>query len=272
MRGSFRSFKSWNSPALLVCGALMVGFVNSDERVVAAEKSERRPVLVELFTSEGCSSCPPADALLARLDEKQIVPGARVIVLSEHVTYWDRLGWRDPFSQEAMTRRQQEYGHRFGLDDVYTPQAVVDGAAQLVGSDERGLRRDISEAAQGDKIELQIQEVQTSRERVQFKLHIVASGREPAARLIAAIAEDAIESSVTRGENAGRTLRHVAVVRSFQDLGSNLQDGHSLAIKLPDAIVNRDSGSRSNMRLVVFLTDAKNGHVLGVDEQTFRLE
>lgn len=272
MRRIFRFFKTWSSLALLACGASIVGSVNIDQRVVAAEKSERRPVLVELFTSEGCSSCPPADALLALLDEKQFVPGARAIVLSEHVTYWDRLGWRDPFSLEAMTRRQQQYGERFGLDDVFTPQAVVDGAAQRVGSDERGLRSDISQASQGEKTDLQIREVQAFHERVQFKLHIVTGDHEPTARVMAAVAEDVIESPVTRGENAGRTLRHVAVVRSLQDLGSNLQDGRSLVIKLPDAIVNQNSASHRSVRLVVFLTDVKNGHVLGVDEQTFRLE
>jgi len=272
MRISFKAESTWTWLALLACGLLAIWFVGFRGKVYAAGGSERRPVVVELFTSEGCSSCPPADALLARLDKEQFVPGARVIVLSEHVTYWDRLGWRDPFSLEAMTRRQQQYGQRFGLDDVYTPQAVVDGAAQLVGSDERGLRSDISQAAQGDKVQLQIQKVRTSHETVQFKVHIVADGHERTARLMAALAEDAIESSVTRGENAGRMLRHVAVVRSMQDLGSSLQDGRSLALKIPDVVIKRDSTARRNLRLVLFLSDAKNGHVLGVDEQTIRLE
>jgi hypothetical protein len=111
----------------------------------------RQPVLVELFTSEGCSDCPPADALLARLDATQFVPDAQAIVLSEHVTYWDHQGWRDPFSLEELTARQEQYVRRFGLDSSYTPQMVVDGAAQFVGNDPRALSRALATAAAAPK-------------------------------------------------------------------------------------------------------------------------
>jgi hypothetical protein len=239
-------------------------------RVHAAADEERRPVLVELFTSEGCSSCPPSDALLARLDATQSVPGARVIVLSEHVTYWDRLGWRDPFSLEAMTKRQQQYGQRFNLDDVYTPQVVVDGAAQLVGSDERGLRREITQAAVAAKTELKIENAQALPDAVLFS--VKAEGRHAGhEHLVAALAEDAVESSVSRGENAGRTLRHVAVVRTMQDFGSGFQDGRSFALRWPDGLAKNSAEVRHALRLVVFLADAHSGRVLGVDEQTIQL-
>ena len=262
----WKSAKVWVVVAMLMSGtAAAIKLAESPVR--AAGDNERRPVLVELFTSEGCSSCPPADALLAKLDANQFVPGARVIVLSEHVTYWDRLGWRDPFSLEAMTRRQQQYSQHFNLDDVYTPQVVVDGAAQLVGSDERGLRRDIAEAAQEAKLDVKIEGAQASGDhQVQFRVRVVGNGS--GAHLVAALAEDRVESTVARGENAGRTLQHVAVVRTLQDFGIGRQEGRSLALRLPE---QKDDNGKS-LRLVVFLADAKTGHVLGVDEQSIHAE
>src|SRR5579863_2302945 len=116
--------------------AVIAGFAIVPICRPAESSSAGVPVLLELFTSEGCSSCPPADRLLETLDEKQPVPGADLIVLSEHVDYWDRLGWKDPFSSSQYTARQQDYTNRYNLDGVYTPQLVVDGRYSFVGSDE----------------------------------------------------------------------------------------------------------------------------------------
>src|SRR5262245_30526254 len=105
------------------------------------------PVVVELFTSEGCSSCPPADAVLSKLAKERSVGGAQVIPLGMHVTYWDQLGWKDPASLAGATERQQDYSRIFGEDRVYTPQAVVDGHEELIGSAEAGVRQALAKAA-----------------------------------------------------------------------------------------------------------------------------
>jgi hypothetical protein len=226
------------------------------------QKVQRVPVLVELFTSEGCSDCPPADALLAELDAKQFVPGAQSIVLSEHVTYWNHLGWRDPFSLDAMTERQQEYVRRFSLDSSYTPQMVVDGTSQFVGSDGRALLSAVSKAAIKPKTNIAIEGARWDHGTVRFAVH---AEKMKDARLIAVLAADATHSEVARGENAGRTLHHTAVVRVMKVFSSDALDGRPLELQGgPLAQANEANGP---VRLVVFLADSGSGRVSGAAQQ-----
>jgi hypothetical protein len=266
-RSVFNSIRFLSLALMMVAGAVGVGSWAWQNAVAAAKDSSQArpvPVLVELFTSEGCSSCPPADAVLAHLDATQLVPGAQVIVLSEHVTYWNQGGWHDPFSSDEMTYRQRQYGTHLGLSDVYTPQAVVDGSIQMVGSNERKLAQAVAQAAATPKAELTIAEAELSKGAIQFSVH----DSNPAGNvLMAALADDSDQSSVLHGENGGHTLRHVAVVRVLQDIGKGAGDGRTLKLKLPSESKTQPV---TPIRLVVFLADRKSGHVLAIAEQTIR--
>jgi len=227
-----------------------------------AKDTPRVPVLLELFTSEGCSSCPPADELLAILDEKQPAPGAELIVLSEHVDYWDRLGWKDRFSSRQYSARQEEYASKYHLDGVYTPQLVVDGRFGFVGSDRRAALSTIQRAAQEPKTAIVISNAM--REGNQVRAHIEISAAEgPIDRqavLFATIADNRAESRVTRGENGGRTLIHVAVARVLERIGA-------IDLKLPssaDIKISLPAGTGPNgLRLIVFMQNPTSGHIVG---------
>ena len=224
---------------------------------------QRAPVLVELFTSEVCSDCPPADRLLEQIDSKQPVAGVLAIVLSEHVTYWNRLGWQDPFSLEEMTERQENYVRQFGLDSSYTPQMVVDGARQFVGNDSKELFRVLTIAAGTPKKVLTIENARWENGGAHFS---VRGESVPGAKLVGVLAADATHSEVSRGENAGRTLHHVAVVRVMKEFGGNAADGRQL--RLAGGSIDHKDEANGSVRLVVFLVDHKSGHVLGAAEQT----
>jgi hypothetical protein len=182
------------------------------------------PVLVELFTSEGCSSCPPADALLRQMDGKRIETGQRIIALSEHVTYWNRLGWADPFSSDTMTQRQRDYGESFHLDDVYTPQMVVNGERQMSGNDPRAVQQAVQAQQAESRVKVEILALDAADAASQgrgLRVRYSVSGSLPGQGLdiYAALADDQDTTQVRRGENAGRVLTHVSVVRSLVRAG-----------------------------------------------------
>lgn len=250
---------AWLPPAavaLLASAAVAGPSPGTDAR--AAETPSRIPVLVELFTSEGCSSCPPADALLARLSAEQPIPGAEVIALGLHVDYWDRLGWKDPFSSPLFSARQRSHAARFRSSRIYTPQLVVDGEVELVGSDERRARGAIAEAARRTKppVAISAGSRRGGRLAVTIRLEsLPASARR--ASLLVALVDDARTTEVPRGENAGRTLSHAAVARSLTEVG-RLRPGAPFTWEgdLPDA-----SGAGS---VVAFVEETESGRVVAV--------
>jgi hypothetical protein len=205
------------------------------------------PVVVELFTSEGCSSCPPADAFLIDLATKVSVPGARVITLSEHVDYWDHDGWRDPFSSAAFTARQTAYADRGGDGNVYTPEMIVDGGTAFVGSDRAAARSAIIKAASKPKAPVVLAWTSTA-----LPTASIAIAPKPATRraaIVMAITEDGLQSSVVRGENAGRTIAHTSVTRRLGVVGQTSADG-SFHLELPVKI--DPAWNQRALRLVVF--------------------
>ena len=210
-------------------------------------------VVVELFTSEGCSSCPPADALLARL-AREGLPGTRVLGLSEHVDYWNGPGWRDPFSSWVFTQRQEAYDRRLGLDTIYTPQAVVDGEAQVLGGDEAALRAAILRAARAPRGRLTLRR---SPEGVGVE------GAWPGGRaaVLVALVEDGVESRVTGGENGGRTLRHDGVVRWLGAAGEG-EGTFRGAVAVPPA-------GRGRFRVLAFAQSTRSGRILAAGELVY---
>jgi hypothetical protein len=219
-----------------------------------------RPVLVELFTSEGCSSCPPADRLLMDLDRQQPVPGAEIVVLSEHVDYWNSLGWRDPYSSPGWSERQSGYARRFDLDSVYTPQMVVDGTRQAVGNDRPAALDAIRKSASAPHLTITISDLHRAENHVEISYSADAA---PNATLYAVLADASDRSSVARGENAGRTLDHVAVARSLTTLAS--LEAPSVGKTVEIAIPGDDAGR--HLRIILFAQSAKNGSIVGVTER-----
>ena len=225
--------------------------------------TERTPVLLELFTSEGCSDCPPADRLLEAFDKKQPVNGADLIVLSEHVDYWNHLGWKDPYSLHLFSERQETYAARLHVSDVYTPQLVVDGQAQLVGSDESAARAAIRKAIERTKVPVSISAVSKEGSNVKLHLEVGALPANPGSVYVAVADNDDL-SQVSRGENAGRALTHVAVVRSLRSVGEAGRDrAFSKDLTLPLGA----AGAKS-LRVIGFVQDKDSGAVLGA-AQTF---
>lgn len=233
-----------------------------------AEQSARTPVLVELFTSEGCSDCPPADALLQRLDQLQPVKDAELIVLSEHVDYWNDIGWTDPYSSHEYSERQSAYAAKFGNASVYTPQMVVDGRFEFVGSDERRASEAIREAVKEDKAPVKVMFSSNGDRGV--TVHVEAgplpsvSGNGPA-DVFLAVADNKDVSQVSRGENAGRTLQHVAVLRRLTRLGSV---GGS-AMFSHDVTLNAKTNG-PNSRIIVMVQEPNVGRVLGATVVRFQ--
>ncbi len=255
-------------PLLLVCILLTPLALNasgdSDQK-----QDQRSPILIELFTSEGCSTCPPADTLLEKLDSVQPVPGAELIVLSEHVDYWNHDGWKDPFSSSSYSDRQNAYKSRFSLESVYTPEMVVDGSSEFVGTNLHAAEKALTEATKSTKLPitlsgLSIDAGNTLQAHIQSDALPAASGGKDA-DVYLAVALHHAESDVLRGENAGHHLAYTDVVQNLKSVGV-VHRGQGFA---QDVNLKLEPGAdKHNLRVIAFVQEKHQGKVLGATMQS----
>ncbi|QHS51037.1 thioredoxin family protein [Edaphobacter sp. 12200R-103] len=224
------------------------------------------PVLVELFTSEGCSSCPPADKLLGVLQTQQPVPGAHIVAVEEHVDYWDRQGWRDRFSSARFTQRQGFYAPRLNFEDSYTPQMVVDGATQFLGSDSSKAFAVISQAAQKEKIRLTLSAPVVNGRTVAGSVSVQDGAASlPHGDLYAVLIQPSASTEVKGGENGGKQLSHVSVARAFARVGKIGDLSHG---PVDFKITAPAEADPAGMRLILFAQLPSQGAVRGIAEAT----
>lgn len=218
---------------------------------------KKPPVLVELFTSEGCSNCPPADANLAFMETKQPMPEADLITLGFHVDYFNDRGWEDPYSSADYTRRQSQYSKLMKLDNFYTPQMVVDGQFQFVGSDAQKTEASIRAAAKSPKAEVMLKPG-----GAKLEIDIRGVPQHTASTIYLAIAEDGLMSEVKAGGNRGKSLAHISVVRKFGLAGKLTPEQSSFNVVLN--VPEESAWKKENLKYVAFIQEDASGKIIGV--------
>ncbi len=243
---------------IVSCGSENVTNTGSNSQpAVQKAPAEREAVLVELFTSEGCGNCPPADKQLAFLETQQPVTGADVITLGYHVDYFNDRGWQDIYSTPEYTRRQNLYAMRMNLDTIYTPQMIVDGKSQFIGSDPAKANDAISKAAAAGKADVNARVNGSTAE-----VTITGIGPHSVATAVLATAEDGLVSSVNAGGNKGRTLQHISVVRKIQGFGKVPERATEFkgTVELP---TDRE-WKTENVRYIVYVQEDQSGRIIAV--------
>lgn len=253
-------FLSLTFAVFLSCSAQETAALRANSKAESNSKTaERRtPVLLELFTSEGCSTCPPAERVLASLQNEQPNPNAEIITLALHVDYWNRAGWTDEFSSPLYSQRQEIYADRFKIGQVFTPQMVVDGTKQFVGSNLDEANKAINESAKTQKATVGL-----SFSEDKLKIKISDLPKHENAAVFVAIAEDDLSRDVKGGENSGRTLQHASVVRSLKPVGRVLAAENNFEIEIAPEI--EASWKQENLKFVIFLQENQSRRILGVN-------
>ncbi len=241
--------------AKVLSGVAAVLIVMSLSACWPLSASAQQPVVIELFTSEGCSSCPPADALLAQLSRQRTAGTVELILLGEHVEYWNSLGWTDRFSSPAYTERQYDYVRQLHLATAYTPQVVIDGHLQGVGNNAAAVRRMIAEASASPKPASVSLRLMTPT-KLQVSVEDPGQDRQ---RVLLAITEDDLTTNVRGGENGGRVLRHSAVARELKTLGTTSSGRFETTVHL----AAKSDWKKQSLRVIVLVQNPNSGLILG---------
>jgi hypothetical protein len=243
------------STAFIMASLSLAAFIDLNKTAISkanAKVDGKGFAVLELFTSEGCSSCPPADELLAKIQKE--AQGKEVYLLAYHVDYWNRQGWKDVFSSADFSDRQIDYGRWFGGSQIYTPQVVVNGKTEFVGSDEQALRKAIS-----DELTTQPNAtlaLQASQDGEKLKIQYQSAGAVKGSNLLVALVQKSATSKVERGENAGRTLSHVQIVRQIQSDPINKTGTGTSTISLPKGF------NAQNWEVLGLVQDQTRGKIL----------
>ena len=247
---------------LAVGGVACLGLVvagNVAMQAATPPDAVKTPILMELFTSEGCSSCPPVDEWVARLDAAQPVPGAQIIVLSEHVDYWDHDGWKDPFSSAALTERQEGYVRMLGASDVYTPQVILDGDEDVKPGKTEQAKQSLVKAARTPMLAVRVSSAAVASGDLTGRVEVDGTEKQ-GGDVFVAVALDKTLTDVLAGENDGKKLINVAVVRDLVKIG-RLEKGKSFSQQF--RIKLWSGADARNLRVVAFVQEPGLGKVVG---------
>jgi hypothetical protein len=250
-----RSFRIFITVACLGLAAIVTQafIVIKNKKAVKTEVAGKGFAVIELFTSEGCSSCPPADALVAKVQKESA--NEPVYILAFHVDYWNRLGWKDVFSSSEYSDRQNQYARWLKLSSVYTPQAIVNGRTEFVGSEEGTLHNAIKTNLQNPaKSELTLSNIKIANDKASVQYQ--AEGATNNAVLMIALIEKNATTKVQRGENGGRTLSHVQIVRQLKSVVLKNNSGVE-SMTLPHGFNPQD------WEVIGFIQNTSNGEITG---------
>ncbi len=257
-----RTVKIFVTLVLLGIGAITTQafIINNNKKAIQSDATDKGFAVVELFTSEGCSSCPSADALVARVQKES--NGKPVYILAFHVDYWNRLGWKDVFSSAAFSERQNDYANWLNLSSVYTPQIVVNGRTEFVGSQEGNLRNAIRSGLQTPaKSELVFNSIKVDNDKATIQYHTERTSNNNT--LLLALVEKNATTKVQRGENSGRTLSHVQIVTQLKSVALRNGNSGSESIALPH---NFDP---QKWEVIGFIQNPTNGEITGASKGEF---